>query len=41
MNAIDGSGVFGDFLIKAVAEVMGWIGGDDECFFAGLSLEGG
>ena len=40
-DAIDGSGVFRDFLIETVAEIVSRISRYDKSFFTGLSLEGG
>jgi hypothetical protein len=31
-DALNGSGVFGDFLVEAVTEVVGGVSGDDEGF---------
>lgn len=40
-NALDGSGILCDFLVEAVAEVVGRVRGDDECLPALLGDEGG
>lgn len=39
VNAIDGCGIFGDFLIEAVAEVVRGVGWNDQGFFTGLGLK--
>ena len=40
-DTVDWSGIFGDFLIEAVTEIVSGISGDDESFFSWLSLKSG